>query len=45
MNAAMNVAMNVAMNAALKCSGLVKRFDDVTAVNGVDLEVKRGERC
>jgi ABC-2 type transport system ATP-binding protein len=31
------------MNAALKCTGLIKRFDDVTAVNGVDLEVKRGE--
>lgn len=28
---------------ALRCSGLVKRFTDVTAVNGVDLEVFVGE--
>ncbi len=28
---------------ALRCSGLVKRFADVTAVNGLDLEVFAGE--
>jgi len=28
---------------ALRCSGLVKRFTDVTAVNGLDLEVYTGE--
>src|SRR4051794_23054079 len=28
---------------ALSCKNLVKRYPDVTAVNGVDLEVKRGE--
>jgi len=28
---------------ALRCSGLVKRFSDVTAVNGLDLEVFSGE--
>lgn len=28
---------------ALRCSGLVKRFTDVTAVNGLDLEVLVGE--
>src|SRR5918998_620113 len=28
---------------ALRCLGLVKRFTDVTAVNGVDLEVYAGE--
>src|SRR6267142_6568965 len=28
---------------ALRCAGLVKRFDDVTAVNGLDLEVFAGE--
>lgn len=28
---------------ALRCSGLVKRFADVTAVNGLDLEVFGGE--
>src|SRR5688572_21796354 len=28
---------------ALRCSGLVKRFTDVTAVNGLDLEVFKGE--
>jgi ABC-2 type transport system ATP-binding protein len=31
------------MVAALKCEGLVKRYSDVTAVNGVDLEVRAGE--
>ena len=28
---------------ALRCSGLVKRFADVTAVNGLDLEIYTGE--
>ena len=28
---------------ALRCEGLVKRFADVTAVNGLDLEVFAGE--
>src|SRR6476620_9684311 len=28
---------------ALRCAGLVKRFADVTAVNGLDLEVRTGE--
>jgi ABC-2 type transport system ATP-binding protein len=28
---------------ALRCSGLIKRYGDVLAVNGLDLEVKRGE--
>src|SRR6478736_268293 len=30
-------------NVALRCAGLVKRFADVTAVNGLDLEVFSGE--
>jgi len=28
---------------ALRCRGLVKRYGDVVAVNGLDLEVRRGE--
>ncbi|HKI06367.1 MAG TPA: ABC transporter ATP-binding protein [Thermoanaerobaculia bacterium] len=28
---------------AIRCHGLVKRYDDVVAVNGLDLEVGRGE--
>src|SRR6476469_10502765 len=28
---------------ALRCAGLVKRFTDVTAVNGLDLEISVGE--
>jgi len=28
---------------ALRCAGLVKRFEDVVAVNGLDLEVRAGE--
>ena len=31
------------MNAALHCQGLVKRYSDVTAVAGLDLEVRAGE--
>jgi ABC-2 type transport system ATP-binding protein len=30
-------------DAALRCSGLVKRYADVTAVDGLDLEVRSGE--
>ncbi|HSO32197.1 MAG TPA: ABC transporter ATP-binding protein [Labilithrix sp.] len=28
---------------SVRCKGLVKRYGDVTAVNGLDLEVRRGE--
>src|SRR6195952_1544089 len=28
---------------AVRCRGLVKRYSDVTAVNGLDLEIRRGE--
>jgi ABC-2 type transport system ATP-binding protein len=28
---------------ALRCRGLVKRYEDVTAVNGLDLEIRSGE--
>jgi ABC-2 type transport system ATP-binding protein len=31
------------MEAAIRIEGLVKKYDDVTAVNGLDLEVRRGE--
>jgi len=31
------------MEAAIRLQGLVKRYDDVTAVAGLDLEVRRGE--
>jgi ABC-2 type transport system ATP-binding protein len=37
------VAVATGQRVALRCSGLVKRFTDVTAVNGVDLEVYAGE--
>lgn len=30
-------------SAALRCTGLVKRYGEVLAVNGIDLEVRRGE--
>src|SRR5678816_1354504 len=33
----------VSQRVALRCAGLVKRFADVTAVNGLDLEVFVGE--
>jgi ABC-2 type transport system ATP-binding protein len=33
----------MAMEAAIRIQGLVKKYDDVTAVNGLDLEVRRGE--
>src|SRR6266850_1045094 len=32
-----------AATAAARCLGLVKRYGDVTAVNGLDLEVRAGE--
>src|SRR4026209_896592 len=35
-------AEEATVNAAV-CKGLVKRFDDVTAVDGLDLEVHAGE--
>jgi ABC-2 type transport system ATP-binding protein len=31
------------LSPALSCRGLIKRFDDVVAVAGLDLEVRRGE--
>ncbi|MCM3869532.1 MAG: ABC transporter ATP-binding protein [Pyrinomonadaceae bacterium] len=34
---------STAQRVALRCAGLVKRFADVTAVNGLDLEVFAGE--
>jgi ABC-2 type transport system ATP-binding protein len=30
-------------NVALRCAGLVKRYDDLVAVDGLDLEVRAGE--
>jgi ABC-2 type transport system ATP-binding protein len=36
-------ATNRGESAALRCRGLVKRFPDVVAVDGLDLEVRRGE--
>ena len=30
-------------DAAIRCTGLVKRYGDVVAVDGLDLEVRRGE--
>jgi len=35
--------MNGAQPVALRCSGLIKRYADVTAVDGIDLEVRTGE--
>src|SRR5215210_151724 len=34
---------NETLNTAVRCRGLVKRYADVVAVNGLDLEVIRGE--
>jgi len=31
------------MTHVIRCSGLVKRYDDVLAVDGISLEVRRGE--
>jgi ABC-2 type transport system ATP-binding protein len=36
-------AAPLAADVAVRCRGLVKRYADVTAVNGLDLEVFRGE--
>jgi ABC-2 type transport system ATP-binding protein len=36
-------AASATQRVALRCAGLVKRFTDVTAVNGLDLEVFAGE--
>jgi ABC-2 type transport system ATP-binding protein len=36
-------ATQSAQRAALRCNGLVKKYGDVTAVNGLDLEVHAGE--
>ena len=36
-------SISTTQRVALRCTGLVKRFTDVTAVNGVDLEVFSGE--
>ena len=35
--------MSATKEAALRCLGLVKRYGNVTAVDGLDLEVRRGE--
>src|SRR5215831_4234724 len=44
MGAITNAALSQsASRQALQCRGLVKRYADVTAVNGLDLEVRRGE--
>lgn len=37
------VSARQSQRVALRCAGLVKRFTDVTAVNGLDLEVFAGE--
>ena len=39
----MSVAPLGASTAALRCTGLVKRYGDVLAVDGLDLEVRAGE--
>lgn len=36
-------AASAAPSVALRCTGLVKRYPDVTAVDGIDLEVRTGE--
>ena len=38
-----STATQSAQRAALRCNGLVKKYGDVTAVNGLDLEVFSGE--
>lgn len=38
-----SIAQPTTQRVALRCAGLVKRFADVTAVNGLDLEVFAGE--
>jgi ABC-2 type transport system ATP-binding protein len=37
------MASTSSASTALRCRGLVKRYADVTAVDGLDLEVRRGE--
>ncbi|HEV2064367.1 MAG TPA: ABC transporter ATP-binding protein [Thermoanaerobaculia bacterium] len=39
----MEAAANSRTDPAIACRGLVKRFDDVVAVNGLDLEIAPGE--
>jgi ABC-2 type transport system ATP-binding protein len=34
---------SIAPQVALRCKGLIKRYPDVTAVDGIDLEVRTGE--
>src|SRR5215470_1394162 len=44
MNAITNsTATPSAQRSALRCNGLVKKYGDVTAVNGLDLDVRAGE--
>lgn len=43
MSAQTSTVAPAAQRVALRCAGLVKRFTDVTAVNGLDLEVFTGE--
>ena len=43
MSAQVSTVAPAAQRVALRCAGLVKRFTDVTAVNGLDLEVFTGE--
>lgn len=38
-----SVSSKPAQSVALRCVGLVKRYPDVTAVDGIDLEVRTGE--
>jgi len=42
-NKQMTSQLNSNTRVALRCSGLVKRFTDITAVNGLDLQVFAGE--
>jgi ABC-2 type transport system ATP-binding protein len=35
--------MNAAPGPAIRCRGLVKKYDDLVAVDGIDLEVRAGE--
>jgi ABC-2 type transport system ATP-binding protein len=39
----MNSPVQTSTDTAVRCRGLVKRFADVVAVNGLDLEIRRGE--
>ena len=42
-NASVQTDSGSAQQVALRCVGLVKRYPDVTAVDGIDLEVRAGE--